>query len=132
VISVFAALCAIESAVAVNPDLRLNAVRDRFYKAIKGTPPYINRRIATQVVSYDEIVAWCRTFLKVKPTKVLRLSKVTRKAVKDSGFSAVHRFHTGDCVYLLPRKVVDLGLHGFEAREIPSVRVLPRIRSIQL
>jgi hypothetical protein len=79
---VFAALCAVESAVAVNPDLRLNAVRDRFYKAIKGTP-YFNRRIFIQAVSYDEIVAWCRTFLKVDPVRTLKLSKVTRKAVKD-------------------------------------------------
>jgi hypothetical protein len=36
-----------------------------------------------QAVSYDEIVAWCRTFLKVKPAKVLKLSKLTRKAVED-------------------------------------------------
>ena len=75
------ALSEVESAVAVNPDLRLNAVRDRLYKAIKATP-YSNRRIVIQAVSYNEVVHWCRSFLKVLPSKSKKLPKPTRKAVE--------------------------------------------------
>ena len=74
------ALAAVENAVAVNPDLRLNSVRDRFYKAIKSTP-YSSRRIVIQAVSYDEVAHWCQLLLKVTPSKSIKLPERTRKAV---------------------------------------------------
>jgi hypothetical protein len=76
-----AALATFESAVAVNPDIRYNAVRDRFYKAI-GSTPYFNRRIVVQAVAFTEIVNWCQLFLPVLPAKSLKIPKKTQKAIK--------------------------------------------------
>ena len=67
--------------MAVNPDLRLNSVRDRFYKAIKSTP-YSSRCIVIQAVSYDEVAHWCQLFLKVTPSKSIKVPDKTRKAVE--------------------------------------------------
>jgi hypothetical protein len=77
----FLALSANESAVAVNPDRRLVALRDRLYKAVKSTP-YANRRVVIQAVSYTEVAHWCKVFLKVTPSKSIKLPKRTKEAVE--------------------------------------------------